>query len=268
MKNGNEQGTQGTAVEVAEETLCCQLGSIEDVCSFLIRPSAGSFATFSGAARAGISRLTLAFGTTSLFVSSPPSNRRSDFEDMSSTDSTASMVSTRVAGSAFEGLVIRSLDVDEVVGGKLRAVAFDIQRMETSYSVEVWRRAIHVAAAEFYRALSTSAAEFSLGSRMVNGYFQTLIGKVLQAGMPFLSADTLCMRLPRLLSTGVLDQVKVPAVSKHADKTYVLTMYGAGGVPHFTAAAIDATLRLVKVTSTGQVDNVNADSFSVGITWV
>ncbi len=173
----------------------------------------------------------------------------------------------RIASSSFEGMFIRALKVDEVVAGKLREIGFDVKRMEPSYSVEVWRNALQVAGREYYPNLTPAAAEFELGTRMVNGYFETLIGKVLNAAMPFLSADTLCLRLPRFFSSGIEGPVKVPVVKKVGERHYTVTLFGEQGVPWFTAGAVDATLRLVKVKPVVQVAEMKADSFTVEMTW-
>lgn len=173
----------------------------------------------------------------------------------------------QIAAGTFEGMFIRALKVDEVVAGKLREAGFDIKRMEPSYAVEVWRKTLQIAAREYYGNLSPSAAEFELGKRMVSGYFETLVGKVMQAAMPFLSADTLCLRLPRFFSSGIVGDVKMPEVKKVGDKRYAVTLFGEQGVPWFTAGAIDTTLRLTKVKPTVQVSEVKPESFTVEVTW-
>lgn len=173
----------------------------------------------------------------------------------------------RIAAGTFEGLFIRALKVDESMAGRLKELGFDLKRMEPSYSVEVWRKALQLAGREYYAQLSPSAAEFELGKRMVTGYFETLVGKVMQAAMPFLSADTLCLRLPRFFASGIVGDVKMPIVKKLGDKHYAVTLFGDQGVPWFTAGAMDTTLRLTKVTPTVQVSEVKADSFTVEVTW-
>jgi uncharacterized protein (TIGR02265 family) len=173
----------------------------------------------------------------------------------------------RIASSTFEGMFLRALKVEGSVMGKLKEIGFDAARMEPSYTVEVWRKALQVASREYYPALSPAAAEFELGSRMVNGYLETLVGKVIHAAMPFLSADTLCARLPRFFTSGIVGDVKTPVVEKLGDKHYQVTLWGDGGVPWFTAGAVDATLKLTRVKPSVKVWDVKPDSFTVDITW-
>lgn len=173
----------------------------------------------------------------------------------------------RIAGSTFEGLFVQSLKVDGAVAAKLREIGFDPARMETSYTVDVWRKALTVASLEYYPAMSPQQAEFELGSRMVKGYLDTIVGKVIQAALPFLSADSLCTRLPRFFSSGIEGQVKKPEVAKVGDRHYTCTLYGEQGVPWFTAGAVDATLRLTKVKPKVTVASVKPEAFTVDITW-
>jgi uncharacterized protein (TIGR02265 family) len=139
--------------------------------------------------------------------------------------------------------------------------------MEPTYSVEVWRQALQVASREYYPQLSPTDAEFQLGVRMVDGYFNTLVGKVLHAAMPFLSADTLCLRLPRMFSSGVVGPQKMPVVTKLGERHYAVQLFGDQGVPWFTAGSVDAALRQTKVTPTVRVAEVKADNFTIDITW-
>jgi len=173
----------------------------------------------------------------------------------------------RIASSTFEGMFIRALKVEGTVAAKMKEAGFDAVRMEPSYTVDVWRKCLQIAAAHYYPAQSPSAAEFSLGSKMVEGYLETIVGKMIKAAMPFLSADSLCMRLPRFFSSGIVGAVKQPEVSKLGERHYKVTLFGDQGVPWFTAGAIDTTLRLTKVKPTVTAVDVKAESFSCDITW-
>ncbi len=174
----------------------------------------------------------------------------------------------QIAASSFEGLFIQALKVEGQVVEKLKQVGFDAKRMEPAYGVDVWRKALQVASLEYYPKLSPSAAEFQLGSRMVEGYFGTIVGKMIQAAIPYLSADTLCLRLPRFFASGIVGEVKKPEVVKVADKHYTVKLFGDQGVPWFTAGAIDSVLRQTKVKPTCTVADVKADNFTIDITWL
>lgn len=175
---------------------------------------------------------------------------------------------TQIAAGSFEGLFLRALKVSGPIVDRLKAAGFNPEKMETAYSVEVWRRSLQIAGAEYYPSLQPAQAEFELGKRMVDGYFETLVGKVLEATMPFLSTETLCKRLPRMFSSGVIGEVKMPIATRVADRHYTIQLWGDQGVPWFTAGAVDTVLRRTKATPTVTVTDVKKDSFIVDVKWV
>lgn len=174
----------------------------------------------------------------------------------------------QIAASAFEGLFIQALEVQGPIVERLRASGFDPVRMETTYTVDVWRKALQIASLEYYPTLSPSDAEFQLGVRMVDGYFKTIIGKLIQAGMPFFSPDSLCKKLPRFLASGVEGPQRMPEVTRLGEKHYSIQLWGDQGVPWFTAGSVDASLRKTKVVPSVRVAEVKADNFTIDITWV
>jgi len=173
----------------------------------------------------------------------------------------------RIAAGTFEGLFVKELEVQGPIVAKLKEIGFDPARMEISYPVETWRKSLQLASMEYYPKLSPADGEFQLGARMVQGYFRTIVGKVIQAAMGFLSPDMLCVRLPRFFSSGVVGDVKTPVTSKVGDRHYTVTLYGDQGVPWFTAGAVDAALRMTKVSPSVRVAEVKPDNFTIDITW-
>lgn len=173
----------------------------------------------------------------------------------------------QIAASTFEGMFVRALKVSGPIVERLKQVGFDPNRMEPAYPVSVWRQSLGVAAIEYYPTLSPADAEFQLGARMVRGYLDTIVGKVIQAALPFLSPDALCMRLPRFFSSGIVGDVKPPEVVKVGPAHYQVTLFGEQGVPWFTAGAVDAVLRINKVSPRVKVLEVKPTNFTVDITW-
>jgi uncharacterized protein (TIGR02265 family) len=172
----------------------------------------------------------------------------------------------QIAGSTFEGLFLKTLKVQGPIVQQLRRLGFDPEKMEAAYSVEVWRKSLQLAAKEYYPTLSSTDAEFQLGSRMVGGFLETIAGKVIAAALPFLSADGLCKRLPRFFSSGTIG-MPPPTLTHLGERHYQVTMYGDQGVPWFTAGAVDAVMRINQVTPNIKVETVTSTSFTVGIRW-
>lgn len=173
----------------------------------------------------------------------------------------------QIAAGSFEGLFIRALKVSGPIVDRLKAAGFEPDKMQPAYPVEVWRRALQIACLEYYPTLQPAQAEFELGKRMVDGYFETLVGKVLQATMPFLSTETLCKRLPRMFASGVVGEVKQPVAARVGERHYTVQLWGDQGVPWFTAGAVDSVLRKTKAEPTVTVADVKKDSFIIDIKW-
>jgi uncharacterized protein (TIGR02265 family) len=171
-----------------------------------------------------------------------------------------------IAGSIFEGLFIRALKVRGPICQRLAAVGFDCQKMEPTYPVDVWRKSVQVAATEYYPTLPLNEAQFQLGSRMLQGYLETLVGKVIAAAMPFLSADTLCKRLPRLIAGGNKGMTP-PTVTYLEPGHYQLTLFGEQSIPWFTAGTIDASLRANRVTPQVVVKSSTLEQTMIDIRW-
>lgn len=174
----------------------------------------------------------------------------------------------QIAGNTVEGLFIHALKVSGPIVAKLKQIGFDAERLEPAYEIDVWRKALRIAGDEYYPGLTPQDAEFQLGVRLVDGYFTTIVGKMIQAAMPFLKAETLCLRLPRYFNTGVVGETQPPIITKLGDRHFQTTLFGATGVPYLAAGSVDAVLRKTKVKPLVKVDSINAGSFTLDITWV
>lgn len=172
-----------------------------------------------------------------------------------------------VANSAFEGLFVRALQVSGPAVNELKAAGFDPAKMEIAYPVEVWRRCLDVAAKAYYPLLSAEKADFELGYRLVDGYLETLIGRVIGATFPLLGPDALCTRLPRFMLSGVKGQGRFPEVAKVEDGHYRFTMFGSRPVPWFTAGSVTRVLAKTGVTPRVSVAATTPDSFTLEIRW-
>lgn len=128
--------------------------------------------------------------------------------------------------SLFEGLFVRALQPNAVFKEKLRGKGFDLARMQPRYPIQVWIDCVDVAIAEVYPQLSRPEAWSAIGDRFVEGYFQTLVGRMIATTLPFLSAKTFVGRSPRFISTG-LDGVN-QVLTWENEKTACLSIKGGG----------------------------------------
>jgi uncharacterized protein (TIGR02265 family) len=113
-------------------------------------------------------------------------------------------VSTAVAlQSMFEGLYVRALQPEGAFKGRLREKGFDLDRQKVSYPMSVWADCLDVTADELYPGRPRAESWQRIGRQFIDGYFSTLVGRMIAAMMPFMSAKTFLGRVPRFISTGL-----------------------------------------------------------------
>jgi uncharacterized protein (TIGR02265 family) len=105
--------------------------------------------------------------------------------------------------SMFEGMFVRALRVDGDFKAQLRAKGFDLDRAHPRYPITVWLDCVDLAATRLYPGESRAQAWQQLGRRFIDGYFETLVGKLITASFPFLSAKSFVTRVPRFMTSGL-----------------------------------------------------------------
>lgn len=128
--------------------------------------------------------------------------------------------------SLFEGLFIKALEPKGAFREALRQKGFDVDHRLPRYPATVWVNCVDVAAGELYPKRSREAAWEVLGEHFIEGYFQTLIGRMIGSTLPFLSPRTFLMRAPRFISTGL--ENAVTQLTWEDERTARLVVLGSG----------------------------------------
>ena len=105
--------------------------------------------------------------------------------------------------SMFDGMFSVALKPDGAFRDELRAAGFDLGNATPEYPYDVWRSCLLIAARHVFPNEAQDRAFWLLGERFIDGYLDTMIGKLIAAALPFLSAKTLVQRSPRFCGTGV-----------------------------------------------------------------
>lgn len=103
-----------------------------------------------------------------------------------------------VDGSIFEGLFLRVLKPQGAFKSQLKAAGFDADRPEPRYPEEVWGRALDVTRAHAFAHEDAAAAHRHIGHAMIEGYFDTILGRVTGGLMPVLGVGGTLKRLAKL----------------------------------------------------------------------
>ncbi len=105
--------------------------------------------------------------------------------------------------SMFDGMFSVALKPEGAFRDELKAAGFDVDKALPEYPYEVWRQCLMVAARHVFPHEPQDRAFELLGERFIDGYLDTMIGKLIAAALPFLSAKALVQRSPRFCGTGV-----------------------------------------------------------------
>lgn len=103
----------------------------------------------------------------------------------------------------FEGLYGRSLRPTGALKERLRERGYDLDRPRTSYPLAVWADCLDASASELHPKLPRADAWERLGGQFIDGYFETLVGRMIAVTLPFMSAKLFLGRVPRFMTTGL-----------------------------------------------------------------
>lgn len=171
-----------------------------------------------------------------------------------------------MTSTTFEALFVRGLKVKGPAAEALRAVGFDIDRIKPSYPVSIWKASVETAAKQLYPDLGFDQALRKLGHVMVEGFFETLVGKVMCAGMSLIGPERYLKRFPELAKMEKRRLTITPV--EEGDRRWRMNF---DGEPHlmaeFLAGIIEAGVTRTKVTPTVRVEHHRPGVFDVCVSW-
>ena len=170
-----------------------------------------------------------------------------------------------IAQSAFEGLFVRVLKPTGAFREELRQAGYDMDREQPAYSLRVWDAALKVAARHVHPTLSTHEALRRLGEQFVDGFFETIIGKLLAAPMPLLGPDMVLERLARMWESGA------PGISvvtqQEGPGRWTVTVRHPSPQTDFDLGLLRGGLRRAGVDATCSVAERRPDGYTARVHW-
>lgn len=104
--------------------------------------------------------------------------------------------------SIFEGLFTRVLKPEGAFAQELAAVGYDPRHPQNRYPTTVWAASLRVAARHVFQGEPEEVAMRKLGVMFIEGFYATIIGKMMGAMLPFVTAEGFIKRLPKLAASG------------------------------------------------------------------
>lgn len=105
--------------------------------------------------------------------------------------------------SMFEGLYMQALKPQGAFKERLREQGFDLDHQRTQYPIAVWVACLDVTSAELYPGQPRAVAWRHIGYQFVEGYFRTLVGRMIASMLPFMSPKRFLGRVPGFITTGL-----------------------------------------------------------------
>ncbi|RKH18476.1 DUF2378 family protein [Corallococcus praedator] len=141
-----------------------------------------------------------------------------------------------VFGHTVEGLLLALQGrMDEPLRAKLKAAGLDLERkLEPAYPNAVWQRLLQLGAEELFPGVPMKEAQWLLGERFVEGYFETNMGRALKGVLKLLGPARALERTSRNLASG--SNFLHVEVQKVSDTDFRIRVNEGGTYPEFIGA--------------------------------
>ncbi|WP_338863951.1 DUF2378 family protein [Myxococcus stipitatus] len=172
----------------------------------------------------------------------------------------------RVPSSVFEGLFVRGLKATGRLVQELEALGYDIKKPEVDYPIQLWQRAAALARQEVFGDLSDEEAYRQVGRTLVNGFAETLVGRVAAVALPMIGPARAAERIPRYLSMmGRSDiAVTMTSVGERGRRLLLTDRYNR---PELMAGGLERMLELANAQARITVEERSSDGYRLLVRW-
>ncbi|RKH35105.1 DUF2378 family protein [Corallococcus llansteffanensis] len=165
----------------------------------------------------------------------------------------------------FEGLFQHALRPSGGFAQALRDVGYDPETAPEYLPLEVWRAALAVARRHACPGLAGEEANRVLGRHYVEGFAQTLVGRIFASAAPLLGVERCLSRLPTYLRAGREDmKLRLEAVRA---REWRATVVDADPLPDFVAGVVEQVLRRTRVLPRVDVLECASHAYALRIRW-
>jgi uncharacterized protein (TIGR02265 family) len=167
--------------------------------------------------------------------------------------------------SAFEGLFVKTLKLDDAFAQELRQAGYDVSRQQPQYPSSVFKRCMEIACRRVYPTRPEAEAMRLISAQLLDGFFDTIVGRAVKAALPFLSPETFLKRYPRFFAMAA-PGVKM-TVTEEAPRRWRMELRDRAPLPHFNAGTLACTLERFGVKPEVQVVEQGTWHFMLSISW-
>lgn len=142
-----------------------------------------------------------------------------------------------IEASTFEAMFTQVLHPTGAFADALREIGFDVDRIEPRYTSPTWYAALKVARSHVHPDLPPDEGFRALGRAFIEGYYETLLGKVITAAMPLVGLARTIERLPRIWKSS--QPTIVTTITKLETGRWHFSLSDPGLIPDFIAGVLE-----------------------------
>jgi uncharacterized protein (TIGR02265 family) len=148
---------------------------------------------------------------------------------------------------------------------ELVRAGYDPDRPSETYPAAVWREVLEISRRHRFAGLTADRAYRALGHAFLDGFAETLVGRVVCAMLPLIGPERMLISFPRYASMGRPDatiEMRLEGPRRwRAVAHFPLT------IPEFTAGVLERGLERTGVEGTVEVENRSEDHFDLLARW-
>ncbi|WP_338867567.1 DUF2378 family protein [Myxococcus stipitatus] len=171
----------------------------------------------------------------------------------------------QVSRRNFEGLFVHALKPTGAFAQSLRDIGYDAEVFQEYYPLTVWRAALGVARRFVCVGKPLEEANRALGLRYVEGFAQTLVGRIFATAAPLLGTERCLARLPTYLRAGREDmRMGVEAMGL---RDWRVRVVDGDPLPDFVAGVVEGVLRYTRVEARVEVLERQPTGYLLAVRW-
>jgi uncharacterized protein (TIGR02265 family) len=173
-----------------------------------------------------------------------------------------------IDAALFEGMFVRAIRPDPSFIAELKELGFDVARMQARYPVRVWRQSLEAARRRLFGERPEERGYRALGNLFVEGYFETIIGKILAIPLSLVAVDRVIQRMPKTWQAARAD-IRIDPPLKESAQRWRVTFHDPDPVPGFFAGVVEGASRHTKLKQGANVDieRLGPKGFDLVIWW-
>ncbi|GEN08891.1 hypothetical protein MFU01_39280 [Myxococcus fulvus] len=165
----------------------------------------------------------------------------------------------------FEGLFMHALKPSGAFAQSLKDIGYDEEDLQEYYPLTVWRAALGVARRFVCAGQTPEVANRALGLSYVEGFAQTLVGRIFATAAPLLGTERCLTRLPTYLKAGRED-MRMDLLPVR-EREWCVRVVDADPLPDFVAGVVEGVLLRTRVTARVEVFERAPAGYALRVCW-